>query len=218
MNGKLINKTIDSIGAIITVICGMLTSLGVSFFSVLIFSGFFLNFTNEVHISNKHILVDYYRLLEYLCSYSSGHLHFRFLPMSRTASEHFAEVRVLVHYGMVITIIAFGLFLVLFRAKKKRNQLWELIPLYQELMLMLIVFISLIAISFQDSFLWFHYHFFDDNYWIFNPKTDPIILVLNDNFFLKYFICWTITMLLIFWGINVYTKYLIKLFIRTGKF
>ena len=218
MNGKLINKTIDSIGSIITVICGMLTSLGVSFFSILIFSGFFLNFPNEVHISNKHILVDYYRLIEYLCSYSSGHLHFRFLPMSKTASEHFAAVRVLVHYGMVITIIAFGLFLVLFRAKKKRNQLWKLIPLYQELMLMLIVFTSLIAISFQDSFLWFHYHFFNDNYWIFNPKTDPIILVLNDNFFLKYFICWSITMLLISWGINIYTKHLIKLFIRTRKF
>lgn len=217
MNGKLINKIIDPISAIGTVCCGILTSIGVSFFSILMISGLFLRVPNEIRVSKREVIEDYYRLVGYLLSYSSKNFTFHFLPTSTSASEHFRDVRGLIHIGIYLTIIVLILFIILFKQKKKRKQLWELLPLFQESMLLLVVITTLITISFNDSFLWFHYHFFQNTLWIFNPQNDPIILVLDDRFFLTFFIFWNISMLLLILVVYMYIKNLIKLFVGTSK-
>lgn len=43
--------------------------------------------------------------------------------------------------------------------------------------------IFFLAVDFNRYFIIFHQVFFRDNYWIFDPKTDPIINVLTDRFF-----------------------------------
>lgn len=190
MNGNIFNKIVAPLEIITTVCCGMLASIGVSFFSVLCSSGLLLRVPDGVVTSKGHVFSDYYRLVTYLCGFSSKRFKFRYVPISSSASQHFADVRDLIRCGMLIMLIDIIIFVILLRILKKRNQLWELVPLYREGMVLFIVIATLIAVSFQDSFLWFHYHFFNNHKWVFNPQTDPIILVLSDHFFLNFFILW----------------------------
>lgn len=44
------------------------------------------------------------------------------------------------------------------------------------------------SLDFDHWFVLFHQAFFNNNYWIFNPVTDPIINVLTDNFFTICFV------------------------------
>jgi integral membrane protein (TIGR01906 family) len=42
----------------------------------------------------------------------------------------------------------------------------------------------LIALNWEQAFITFHHIFFRNDYWLFDPATDPIIVILPDAFFL----------------------------------
>ena len=41
-----------------------------------------------------------------------------------------------------------------------------------------------LSIDFDRSFVLFHKIFFNNNYWLFDPTTDPVITMLPDTFFM----------------------------------
>lgn len=208
------------LGTMFTVIVGMLSSVGVSFFCMLGMSGLLLRVPYHFHgLTRRMVLTDYYKIVGYLCGFGQSKLRFNYLPMSRQASQHFADVQGLIHGGEIVTIISLLIFWGLFRVQKKRYRLWQLISLYKQLIVLIGVIAVLIVISFQDSFLWFHEHVFDNENWVFNVKTDPIILLLNQSFFTRYFVGWFFLTILIMWGTIRYCDQLINFFTfrRRGK-
>ena len=42
----------------------------------------------------------------------------------------------------------------------------------------------MIALNWDQVFVTFHKLFFSNDYWIFDPRTDPVITILPDEFFL----------------------------------
>lgn len=196
MNGRL-SKIVDVIIGLLFLGSEMLSSIGVSFFCMLGISGVFLHLPNHFLAQSYYqIMSDYYRLAWYLVS-PEINLHLRYIPISARARVHFADVQVLVHWGLCLTILSLCVLIFCYRYEKKRYQLWQLIPLWWQCLILLIIVCCLVVVSFQDTFLWFHYHFFHNMDWVFSASRDPIILVLTRRFFLTYFVGWALLVLLI---------------------
>ncbi len=113
-------------------------------------------------------------------------------PVSASGAHHFYEVKILflVDYAVFfITLIPSILFI---KYLQKNDRLWRLIRPFQIGMLLPVVFGFFMMIGFDRFFILFHETFFNNDDWLFDPVTDPIINVLPEEFFsciaLSYFL------------------------------
>lgn len=135
--------------------------------------------------SEEEIRENYDALIDYNSMFNHDDtLEFPTLPMSDTARIHFEEVKdifVGVEYSMLITAVISVVMILLLRFKyhdvfylKLASILTIVIPS---------VLALCIGLNWEQAFVTFHHIFFDNDYWLFSPKTDPIILMLPDEFF-----------------------------------
>ena len=111
MNGKW-NEIKHNFLAVITVVLGIITSIGISFYTTLVCSGVFLKIPrNFVGIDSQEVMVDYYRLVIYLMSFTKKKFEFDQIPMSTSAIQHFVDVHYLTQAGELITMVCGLLFL-----------------------------------------------------------------------------------------------------------
>lgn len=214
MNGKW-NEIKNNLLAVITVAAGIITSIGISFYTTLVCSGVFLKIPrNFSGIDSQEVMVDYYRLVFFLMSFTKKEFKFDQIAMSKSAIQHFADVHYLTQAGELITMVCGLLFIVFFYYEKKRYQLWRLVPLFEQALILISVLTCLFLASFQDSFLHFHKIVFQNNDWVFDPKTDPIILILTENYFIHYLLVWLALTLFLILVIIWITKLLINFFFR----
>ena len=215
MNGKL-GKYRDQLIVLVNVIAGIGSAIGLAFFVVLGISGLLIRVPEGFGKSWLVVVKDYYRLVVYLVSFQSNRFSFLNIPISKGGSDHFSEVQWLIHEGLMFLIVALVIFCWSFWKLKKRSQLWQLTPLYWQGLILLVVVAVMSIVSFNDTFLWFHYRVFSNTDWIFNPRTDPIILILNDHFFGIFFVCWVIISVILILLIIGFVKRLINFFVRSG--
>lgn len=216
MNGKW-NEIKNNLLAVITVSSGIITSIGISFYTTLVCSGAFLKIPrNFVGIDSQEVMVDYYRLVIFLMSFTRKKFKFNQVPMSQSAIQHFADVHCLTQAGELVTMLCGLLFITFFHYEKKRYQLWRLVPLFKQALILISVLTCLFLASFQDSFLYFHEVVFQNNDWVFDPKTDPIILILTENYFIYYLLVWLALALFLILIIIWITETLVNLFFRRG--
>jgi integral membrane protein (TIGR01906 family) len=109
-------------------------------------------------------------------------------PTSVNAAIHFMEVKNLfyLNYGAMVLsalIAAFSLW----KLNASRN-LWRLYWPFKQLRWLPMIIIVILIFNFNTIFVGFHELVFQNDYWLFNPATDPIILVLDESFFLLCFI------------------------------
>lgn len=123
-------------------------------------------------------------LIDYNSIFYQGELNFPSLAMSETGQIHFVEVKrifVAVVWLAVITgIIALAGGIYKSRQKDFKFLKWTgifsiVIPA---------VLGGLIALNWNTFFVTFHHIFFNNDYWIFDPATDPVITILPDMFFM----------------------------------
>lgn len=127
------------------------------------------------------------------------------LPFSQSGASHFADVRVLFLLDLWIAVISLAALVILFVLSRKRKLtpapllghgpgFWAAIGLGG---LFLIVG-GLAATNFERAFVVFHSIFFPGKTnWLFDWRTDPIILLLPEDFFRNCAIL--ILTLLVFW-------------------
>ena len=73
--------------------------------------------------------------------------------------------------------------LILYRRKEHiKDYSYLKLGAYLSLILPLVLALPF-AVNFSRAFVIFHELFFDNDYWIFDPATDPIILALPEEFF-----------------------------------
>lgn len=103
-------------------------------------------------------------------------------PMSTTGEFHFWEVRVIFQVLQVIGILFF-IWLIVSYYKK-----WPVIKFLNAAgnlaILIFGVFTVIMLIDFDFFFYWFHRAFFNNNYWIFDWRTDPVIRALPAELFM----------------------------------
>ncbi len=145
----------------------------------------YLSIDERIGMDKEALLENYKTVIRYIESPSINKLVFPDFPMSREGEIHFYEVKEifnkfdLLFYGSLIVLIIF----ILFRWKRKiQDYSYLKTGAYLSLILPLLLALPF-AVNFSRAFVIFHELFFDNDYWIFDPATDPIILALPEEFF-----------------------------------
>lgn len=103
-------------------------------------------------------------------------------PMSETGEFHFWEVKVIFQVLQVITFLLIAWLIVSVRKK------WQLLKYFNTAANLTFVifglFLGLMLIDFNFFFYWFHRAFFNNDYWIFDHRYDPIIQALPATLFM----------------------------------
>lgn len=189
MSGKSI-KAISISG--LAVISGGLTMLGVAFLLTLLLSPVLLSYSNHFYgLTYYQEFQEYWRIIHYFASWQPW-LTFKWLPLAVAGQRHFAEVRGLIWWGGVITLIAGIVFAWTLKWLKVNYQLWRLVPGLQFLLWLWMAGLIFGVMNFDNWFITFHRVIFHNQDWIFTTKKEPIIRLLTTGFFLRYLICWVL--------------------------
>lgn len=103
------------------------------------------------------------------------------------------------------------------KKQKRQNQLWRLILPFQMLFILLLFSGFMGITNFNAFFIKFHYLFFSNMDWLFDPRTTPIILLMPEKFFTVLFGLWlgfTLIILLLIWG---WIKLMLRIFFNKAR-
>lgn len=135
-------------------------------------------FSEEVIRENYDTLIDYNLITKRV-----KELEFPSFPMSEQGRIHFAEVKrifTVVQYLCFVT----GALLLMGLVKKMRRRDYGSLKLTAIFTFFIPIVLGVLAVTSWDTFfIRFHQIFFRNNYWIFDPVTDPVIRILPDVFF-----------------------------------
>ena len=146
--------------------------------------------------SKKVIKDNYDELIDYNQFFRSGKLKLT-MPMSREGRIHFAEVKRIFVSVEILCIVTLILSCFLIRRQMTcRNFNFLKSASITTIVLPSVVGI-LCAVNWDDAFILFHKIMFRNDYWLFDEVTDPVIMILPDEFFLH---CAVMIILLIFIG------------------
>lgn len=148
---------------------------------------FDINHLDIVEISGYNrddIIANYDALIDYNSPFFKGQLSFPTLPSSPEGIQHFKEVKdiFISFYILGLSTFFFALLIVIHK-KKIKDYTFLLTSSFTAIILPVLVGLF-VAIDFDKAFVKFHKIFFNNDYWIFEPSKDPIILILPDIFFL----------------------------------
>lgn len=148
-------------------------------------------YSDEVIRKNYDVLIDYNNV------WHTETLDFPDFPMSESGRIHFEEVKKVFgvfEYGAIV-LLPISIAIIVIAKRKSFSRLFASagicsigIPAALGL---------LIATNWEWVFVTFHKLVFRNNYWLFDPNTDPVILILPDAFFMH---CAAMILLLVFAG------------------
>ncbi len=142
------------------------------------------NLSEKTGVEEEIILENYDALIEYNSVFYKEELHFPTLPMSESGKIHFEEVKEIFVFFQA-GLFPVTLFLVVLGAWLLRKEKPKYLKGAAYLMIGIpAVLGSLIALYWDKVFVIFHKLLFNNDYWIFDYRTDPIILFLPDSYFM----------------------------------
>lgn len=143
----------------------------------------------HVGIDRSVILHNYYVLLRYLHIPWITELNMPDFPTSPSAQHHFYEVKQLFALNYIVLVISGVLSVRYIKQLHHWRQLWLLKHPFSVASWMPLGVVVSIMLFFDQLFIWFHQIAFQNDDWLFNPVTDPIIQVLTQDFFMYCFLC-----------------------------
>ena len=135
-------------------------------------------YAHDVIRKNYDVLIDYNNI------WYTGSLNFPDFAMSESGRIHFEEVKKVFgvfEYGAFVLLPISIILIVLAKKKHIGSVFWAAGIFSIGIPAALGV---LIAANWEWVFVTFHKMVFQNDYWLFDPYTDPIILVLPDEFFM----------------------------------
>lgn len=136
-------------------------------------------------LTHEQVLYNYDELLHYLLNPFINTLKMSHIPTSVSGAFHFYEVKNLFLLNNVIFVsgVVASVWGIRYVIIEKR---WYVFAQIGKFLSVLPIGIVLILLAgFNYWFVLFHQIAFGNNDWLFNPKTDPIIYVLPETFFLS---------------------------------
>jgi len=127
---------------------------------------------------------NYDALIDYSSPFFRGALRFPSLDASESGLQHFAEVKDIFTGFYVIAAICLiaGIAIIICKSRIK-DYSYLLVSAIMAIVLPLLLALF-IAIDFDTAFVIFHKIFFRNDYWLFDPVTDPVITILPAEFFM----------------------------------
>lgn len=143
-----------------------------------------LNIVESSGYSREEIVQNYNVLIDYNSIFGPKELNFPTLAMSETGRIHFEEVKDVFLLFEITAIVAGVLSLagILYR-HFRRNSGYLLLAGILTVGIPAVLAV-LIALNWDRVFVLFHKIVFNNDYWIFDAVTDPVITILPDTFFM----------------------------------
>ncbi|PRY82804.1 TIGR01906 family membrane protein [Alkalibacterium olivapovliticus] len=152
------------------------------------FSAWYHDIPERLNMSYDTLIDNYYVLLRYLHFPWIQELNLPDFPSSESGLFHFWEVKILFYINYGVLVISALASYVYIRYVKQNRLFWTLQKPFFAASLVPPILLMLLAINFDRMFVIFHELFFNNDAWLFNPATDPIILALPQEFFMYCFI------------------------------
>ena len=137
-----------------------------------------LNISQTSGYPENEIRENYDVLIDYNSIFGPDTLEFPTLAMSDSGRIHFEEVKVIfvaIQITCMITLIL-GAAGIIWQKKKKD---WRFLKYASILTIAIPVILGiLISMNWDQAFVTFHHIFFNNDYWIFDAATDPVITIL----------------------------------------
>lgn len=131
------------------------------------------------------VRANYDALIDYNQLWFRGALRFPTLPMSARGEQHFREVKQIFDLVQVLFLVtgAAGLY---YWFKRKKRYDPRCLTLAGALCILAPAGLGVFAAAgWNRFFVLFHRLAFRNDYWLFDPATDPVIRILPDTFFLQ---------------------------------
>lgn len=140
-----------------------------------------------VGLTSEQIKSEFARLSGYLWLWHRDALQLEYFPMSTTGVIHFAEVKVFVDIIQVVFILTTIVFILGSYHRLKNKEIVFLKTMATSTFWVLLTFLLFGIVAFDQLFVLFHQIVFRNEYWIFSARTDPVILILPEAFFMHGF-------------------------------
>jgi integral membrane protein (TIGR01906 family) len=135
--------------------------------------------------SGRLIKSNYDILIDYLNPFYRGKLRLDGLAMSPQGEFHFYEVKVIFDLVFILFLITLFLSILIFIRKRKEKD-YRYMKYTAVLTFIIPVILGIpFLIDFSRSFVIFHEIAFSNDYWIFDPRIDPVIRILPEWFFMQ---------------------------------
>ena len=144
----------------------------------------YLNIMESTGLTEEVIRENYDTLIDYSSPFFQGELEFPSLAASESGLFHFMEVKNIFtgFYILGAITLIFGIIIII-QKHKNMDFSYLLVSAVTAIVLPLLLALSL-SIDFDRAFVIFHKLFFNNDYWLFDPTTDPVITILPDTFFM----------------------------------
>ena len=170
----ILTLTIISLAVILTLVCKPLYYLDI----------YALHIPEATGYTISEIKSNYNAVIDYCLSFGNAPLKFPTFPMSEGGRIHFAEVKNIFNLfkymaiGGTLASTAWILWM-------RRRHCYGYLKLTAILTVALPAFVgAAVALNWDRAFVTFHEIAFNNDYWLFDPATDPVINILPDEYFL----------------------------------
>lgn len=151
---------------------------------------FDINYLNIDQISGldaETIKENYRILINYQSVFYQGTLNLPDFVMSDSGRIHFEEVKRIFEAIQVMMVIS-GLISIPMTIKKIKEKEYRFLRLTGLITIIVPTLLGfLAALDFERAFVLFHQIVFRNDYWIFDYRTDPVITILPETFFMHCF-------------------------------
>ena len=193
-NGQKIRNLIVGLEAAIVIIC-LSVSITVWFRPLYYFDIGYLKIPQQSGVPAEICKINYDALIDYNLLFGNETLTFPTMTMSENGRIHFEEVKQIFFIIQMIAVtgtVAVAAFAIRSAVKCRKRQEEACDPEQFRWMLYAIritetiggLVLLAVSIDWEGSFALMHKLFFRNDYWLFDPKTDPVIRILPDTFFL----------------------------------
>lgn len=155
--------------------------------------------------SKEVIIRNYDALIEYCSPFFTDSLNFPDFSASKSGLFHFEEVKAIFNliYICGLTCLFIYIPMAIYKTKNKCYSFLKISGLTAILLPAIVA--VLCAINFNKLFILFHEVVFNNDDWLFNYKTDPVILILPEDFFMHCLIM--IILIVVLMAISMITTY-----------
>lgn len=143
-----------------------------------------LNIAEESGYTEEEIRENYDVLIDYNVSPFQKKLQFPSLPMSEAGEIHFREVKEIFQIFLKL-FIGSGILVLVGAAVKHRKKEFAYLKWASVITIAIPAVVGvMVGVFWEKTFVLFHNIMFDNDYWLFDPETDPVINILPDEFFM----------------------------------
>lgn len=199
-------KEIIGIGGLLVFIITLAIAFVILFTPLYSWTAQYFNIAESVGLTHEALMENYHVLIQYLNLPWMDTLNFPDFESSASGLFHFYEVKKLFYLDYILLVISGVISFFFLRHVKKNKRGFVLINPIRVMSILPIVLTIVLAVNFDWLFTAFHQVLFNNDAWLFNPATDPIINVLPQEFFMICFVVVFVLFELCLWLAYRYAK------------